>query len=212
MRYEPGHKERTRARILGAAARLLRREGVHGASVERVMRRAGLTVGGFYAHFASKTALVAETLRAFMQARREEWLLGLDGLRGWPWAEPFLRRYLNETQRDDLEAGCLLPTVLSDLTEGRAEVRHVVVEELDALVGGMSAGLGDGPGATARQRALALFVLSVGGLALSRATRRTAMSAEVLEACVAFARDAFARGEAGPAGAPQPRAPEAGSV
>ena len=191
MRYEAGHKERTRARILGAAARLLRREGFRGASVERVMRRAGLTVGGFYGHFGSKGALVAETLRGFMRARAASWLEGLDALRGRAWGEAFLLRYLNPAQRDDPEHGCLLPSVLSDLAQGKAEVRQVVVEELEALVRGMSPGLGDGAEATARQRALALFVLSVGGLAVARATRRTALSGEVLEACLAFAREAL---------------------
>jgi len=191
MRYEPGHKERTRARILGAAGKLLRREGFRGASVERVMRRAGLTVGGFYAHFGSKDSLLAETLRGFMRARTASWLEGLEALRGRTWAEAFLLRYLNPTQRDDLELGCLLPSVLSDLAQGKAQVREVVVEELEALVRLMSARLGDGAGASARQRAMALFVLSVGGLAVARATRRTAMSGEVLEACLAFAREAM---------------------
>jgi len=63
MRYGPEHKQATHLRILAAAESLFRQHGFEGASVERVMRAAGLTVGGFYAHFTSKEALLAEALR-----------------------------------------------------------------------------------------------------------------------------------------------------
>lgn len=63
MRYPAGHKERTRARIVRAAARVFRREGYHAAGLDKVMEEAGLTAGGFYAHFGSKEALLAEVLR-----------------------------------------------------------------------------------------------------------------------------------------------------
>ena len=54
MRYPAGHKEQTRAKILRAAAKVFRREGYHAVSVDKVMEEAGLTAGGFYAHFGSK--------------------------------------------------------------------------------------------------------------------------------------------------------------
>jgi AcrR family transcriptional regulator len=54
MRYPPEHRDHTRARIVSAASRLFRRRGFTGVSVEKVMRAAGLTVGGFYLHFGSK--------------------------------------------------------------------------------------------------------------------------------------------------------------
>src|SRR5438552_320049 len=56
------HKAATRERILAEAAALFRRDGVDGVSVPALMRRAGLTHGGFYAHFGSKDALVAEAV------------------------------------------------------------------------------------------------------------------------------------------------------
>jgi TetR/AcrR family transcriptional regulator, transcriptional repressor for nem operon len=52
MRYAPDHKAKTRRRILSAAARRFRERGYRGAGVDEVMRSAGLTAGGFYAHFA----------------------------------------------------------------------------------------------------------------------------------------------------------------
>ena len=70
MRYPPEHRDHTRARIVSAASRLFRRRGFAGVSVEKVMRAAGLTVGGFYLHFGSKQRLVTESLRAMLSARR----------------------------------------------------------------------------------------------------------------------------------------------
>lgn len=200
MRYVAGHKERTHARILTSARRLLRSEGMRGASVERVMRRAGLTVGGFYAHFSSKDGLLAEALRAFMRDRSQAWLAGLDDLDGPAFAKAFAGRYLNETQRDDMERGCLLPALLSELGRGSREVRRVAVEELEALAQRMSPHLQDGARATARQRALSLFVLCVGGLALARAAQGTPLSGEVLDACLAVSRDAMGEGDERPRG------------
>src|SRR5258708_7476249 len=63
MNAKAQQKERTHDAILGSAARLLRSKGIAGARVADVMSGAGLTVGGFYAPFASKEALVDEVLR-----------------------------------------------------------------------------------------------------------------------------------------------------
>ena len=62
MRYAADQKAKTRARIVAAAGRVFRREGYHAAGVDKVMAEAGLTAGGFYAHFDSKQALLAEAL------------------------------------------------------------------------------------------------------------------------------------------------------
>ena len=59
MRYKPEHKQQTRERILAEAMRLLREEWLHGLSVAKVMGSAGLTPGGFYAHFTSQDAMAA---------------------------------------------------------------------------------------------------------------------------------------------------------
>ncbi|MCX6931880.1 MAG: TetR family transcriptional regulator, partial [Verrucomicrobia bacterium] len=60
MRYPPTHKLDTRRRIVAAASAAFRERGVENTGVDEVMRRAGLTHGGFYAHFEDKAALVAE--------------------------------------------------------------------------------------------------------------------------------------------------------
>jgi TetR/AcrR family transcriptional repressor of nem operon len=65
MRYEAGHKERTRGRVVVAAARLFKERGFRGVGVDGVMGAEGLTAGGFYAHFPSKEALLEATLSSY---------------------------------------------------------------------------------------------------------------------------------------------------
>ncbi len=62
MRYDTNHKERTRARVLAQAAAEVRTKGVERVSVARVMAGAGLTHGGFYAHFGSKDDMIAQAI------------------------------------------------------------------------------------------------------------------------------------------------------
>jgi TetR/AcrR family transcriptional regulator, transcriptional repressor for nem operon len=186
MRYRPEHKQATHLRILAAAEFLFRQHGFEGASVERVMRAAGLTVGGFYAHFTSKEALLAEALRAFLQKRRERWVAGIEGLRGQEWLSHFTRRYLNRQLRDDPGEGCLMPSLLSDLTRASPEIQATFTEGLDALVREVQARLTDEQDVTARQKAMSAIALCFGAMTLARATSSHPLSNEVLEAAQAF--------------------------
>jgi TetR/AcrR family transcriptional repressor of nem operon len=182
MRYGPEHKQATRERILTAAETLFRRQGFEGASVERVMRAAGLTVGGFYAHFASKDSLLAESVRAFFQRNGERWLGGLEELRGAEWLSHFVRRYLNRHIRDNMETGCILPSVLSDLARGTPEAREAFAEGVEALVAEVASRVPGEEGVTARKRALATVTFLIGSMTLARATKGLPLSDEILEA------------------------------
>lgn len=187
MRYGPEHKQATRERILAAAESLFRREGFAGASVERVMKAAGLTVGGFYAHFSSKDTLLAESVRAFMRKTGPQWLGGLEDLRGREWLSHFVRRYVSRQNRDNLESGCLMPSVLSDLTRASPEAQAAFVEELEVLVAEAVAHVPAEAGVTtARQRALGTLALCFGTLTLARATSSQPLSDEILEAARAL--------------------------
>ncbi|WP_408889791.1 TetR/AcrR family transcriptional regulator [Myxococcus faecalis] len=186
MRYAPEHKQATRERILAAAESLFRKEGFAGASVERVMRAAGLTVGGFYAHFASKDSLLAESVRAFFQDQHSRWLGGLEELRGAEFLSHFVRRYLNRHNRDDMEEGCILPSVLSDVTRGTPEAQEALGRGVETLAAELGARVASGEGVTGRQRALATVALLFGAMTLARATKATPLSDEILEAARAF--------------------------
>ena len=188
MRYGPEHKHSTRARILAAAESLFRKQGFQGASVERVMRAAGLTVGGFYAHFASKEALLIESLRAFLQRSGAGWVAGLEELHGQEYLSHFVRRYLNRQRRDDPQMKCMMPSLLSDLTRATPEVQATLAEGLDALAREIQAHLEDEQDVTARQQALATIALCFGAMTLARATASQPFSDELLQAARALVR------------------------
>lgn len=176
-------KAETRERILASTARLLRERGIAAASVQEVMKGAGLTVGGFYAHFASKEALVDEAIRDTLRSARQR-MLEIDAAEK---LDGVVRRYLSRRHRDD-EAVCPLPSIAGEIATG-APHAEVLAAELDVHVGALAGLLPKGPGK--KRRALALLALLYGGLTLARATRGTELSDEILEACRQFARQAL---------------------
>src|ERR1700749_2573350 len=106
MNAKVERKEQSHETILQSAAKLLRERGIAGARVADVMRGAGLTVGGFYAHFATKEALIDEALRRSTREVREKLFAGLDAKAEGDRAEIVLKRYLSARHRDDLAGGC----------------------------------------------------------------------------------------------------------
>lgn len=157
-------KQQTREAILESASRLLRERGPDGASVSEVMGGAGLTVGGFYAHFASKEQLLAETLQRAARARWdplvEQGLLTL------------IRHYLSRSHRDHPAEGCPLPATVS---QAEGELRAVLAEELRHY---------------SERVPLGLIALLYGGLSLARAVDGP-LSDEILRSCRQFAKRAL---------------------
>src|SRR5258707_9155744 len=147
-------KRRTHDRIVAAAGRIVRKNGLAAASVSRVMHGAGLTIGGFYAHFPSKRAMDAEVVQATV------------GGSSTPWS---VDRYLTAAHRDDAEHGCAFPAMLSEIARADEATRLAMAHAIDARVRALAK---DGPGArgiTARERAFATLALWIGGRGLARA-------------------------------------------
>src|SRR5580692_10706186 len=115
MSSKTEQKERSHETILDSAARLLREKGIAGARVAEVMKGAGLTVGGFYAHFASKEELIDEVLQRTAGATRERLFAGLEDKPEGDRAEVVLKRYLSPAHRDDTLHGCSLPAVVGEV-------------------------------------------------------------------------------------------------
>ncbi|PTL84097.1 TetR/AcrR family transcriptional regulator [Vitiosangium sp. GDMCC 1.1324] len=182
MGHPTEQKQATHERILEAASHLFRRQGFSGASVETVMKAAGLTVGGFYAHFSSKQALLIESLSRMLTARRAEWFQGLDDLRGAEWMSHFVRRYITRAHRDAESPACPLPAVLSDVVRGDAELKEALAREVGVTVEAIAAHLPGDERADARERALATYALCIGSLSLARASAGTPLSDELLSA------------------------------
>lgn len=183
-------KEQSHETILASAARLLREKGIAGARVAEVMKGAGLTVGGFYAHFESKEALVRDALRRTGAEMRARLFQRLEDKPAADRAEVILKRYLSAAHRDEGTQGCPLPAVVGEIATTAAEQGEVLAEEVSALASAIHEHL---PRTAPRHLALGLVALMVGGLSLARALRGTPLSDEVLRACRALGRAAIRR-------------------
>lgn len=178
MRFPKDHKAKTREKIIDAAATVFRRDGFAGAGVDAVMREAGLTAGGFYAHFPSKDALFAEAVVHALQKSTLYTGPHLDGLSGADWVMAAVGRYLSPQHRDRAESGCPLPPLLSEVARGTPEAKAGIEGELKQaaeLIGGHLPAKGDD--------AFAVLALMVGGLVLARGVADPALSDRILTAC-----------------------------
>jgi TetR/AcrR family transcriptional repressor of nem operon len=147
------------------------------------MRGAGLTTGGFYAHFPSKTAMDVAIVQTLLHP-----LLGLtdlDGAAGLEWLQRAVKRYLSVAHRDNVD-GCGYPAVLSEIASAPSEVRRAFAEALEIRVNAFQPHVPP-TGVTARERALATMALTIGGLLLARAAKGTPISEELLSACRSWA-------------------------
>jgi TetR/AcrR family transcriptional regulator, transcriptional repressor for nem operon len=191
-------KRETHERILTSARSIARREGLRAASVPRVMTGAGLTVGGFYGHFPSKTAMDVEIVRSMLGIVPGRWLSGLEDREGAEWARVAIERYLNIPHRDSPD-GCPFPAVLSEIATAPEDVRLAFAEAMELRVRAFQAQVPPIAGFTPRERSLAVMALTIGGLLLSRASRGNRISEEFLAACKRWAlpeMDAPANGHA----------------
>lgn len=180
MRYDSEHKERTRARVLREAAKAIRAEGPHRVGVAGVMAKAGLTHGGFYAHFDTKDDLVV----AAMSRMFDEALAKFDQLTaGKPPAaalRAYVEFYLSKEHRDARDTGCPLPSLSADLPRLGIAARQrfaAGIADLIAAIGGQLSALGHPDPAILASSGLAEMV---GALSLARSVADPRQSEAIL--------------------------------
>lgn len=192
MRYPPEHKVATRRRIIAAASAAFREQGVDGTGVDEVMRRAGLTHGGFYAHFRDKSELVAEACAEAFDAA----VINLDRIAALPTpakrARLLIDSYLSINHRDNRGSGCLVVAVGADMGRLGGAARNGYAEgfarHLDRL--GAALRLSAEP---ERNRDLVTHLMSslVGALIFARAMEDAARSDALLAASRRMLRQEF---------------------
>lgn len=172
-------KQETHDRIVQAAARRLALNGIKGASVDAVMSDAGLTHGGFYAHFRNKKQMVEEALASAQDHMISQLGRGLES-GGREALSQMLARYLGKPHRDRPAEGCLIPVLMCEAPHAGAEFRESFEGQIDRLANIFAAELEGRP--EADDIGLGLVALAVGGLALSRAVADEAYSDRILRA------------------------------
>ena len=182
MRYSENHKQETRARVLKVAAKALREKGPDKMGVADVMRDAGLTHGGFYAHFPSKEAFLTESLNeVFAQsgARRSRLVEGL-GPRGA--LSAYIDYYVSKSHRDNPASGCPLVALNSDLPRQPKKFRVAFDVGVKLLAGELREWIAAIGIEDADKVAVSVLSAMVGAVALSRAVSDPYLSDELLDA------------------------------
>src|SRR5687768_5210084 len=177
MRYGKDQKQATRRRIVEAAGRRFKQDGIDGAGVAAVMSDAGLTNGAFYAHFASKEDLVANVLADQLRNQRQR----LDSEPSdRPGLDAFVRSYLSPHHRDQCANGCPSAALLDEIARRPAATRQVFTDELMGVIDDIAARLDSTDAEAARKDALTVFGLMVGTLQLARALTDRDLSDQLL--------------------------------
>jgi AcrR family transcriptional regulator len=187
-------KEQTRERILRAAARAIRKHGYEGVGVAEVMKEAGLTHGGFYAHFQSRDALLAAAAEQAGSESAENLARAL--AKAKPGAELFslVDTYLadNHVTAAEQGLGCAIAAAGSEVPRQCPEVRRAVSRRIKELIGTIERQLPGWGKAAAHEKAMAVVATMVGALMLAR----TVDDAQLSKAIRKSARDLI-RGAAG---------------
>ncbi len=166
MRYGKDQKQATRQRIVEAAGRRFKQDGIDGAGVAAVMSDAGLTNGAFYGHFSSKEDLVANVLADQLRAQRQSLDAQPSDRAG---LEAFVRYYLSPQHRDQCADGCPSAALLDEIARRPAATRQVFTDELMGVIDDIASRLDPTDAEAARTAALTVFALMVGTLQLARA-------------------------------------------
>jgi len=174
------HKARTRQRILDEAARVMRECGTESIGVASLMKRVGLTHGGFYAHFDSREALVqaviAEMFTDSTQRMQPLWQQPDPAER----LNTLIDYYLSETHRDSPAEGCPMPALVSEVGHLPDEAKAIFTQGVASMLKRLSELLTELGLRDAEALASSLLAEMVGALALARACPDKALSATML--------------------------------
>ena len=182
MRYSKEHKQETHARIVKKASVRLREKGAHGIGVADLMKEAGLTHGGFYAHFDSREALVIEAFAYAMDRSTERWRKVAEETPADKRLATIVENYLTPVHRDDPGHGCAVPTLGAEIARESPKTRKAFAAKLEAMIDMMADQILDVPRKSARKQAVAALATMMGTLVLSRIAGNGEFSDEILSA------------------------------
>jgi AcrR family transcriptional regulator len=185
MPYSKGHRAQVRDRIVESARRLFNRNGFEAVSIDSIMEEAGLTRGGFYSYFDSKSALYIEVLNCFFTD--PNWKNSWEGVEidlALPEVAPqIVRAYLSRQHFDDVENSCPMVALPNDVARSNPKVRAA----FNGIFKGMVAMLSRDLKCSTRQRedtALAIAALCVGGMVVARALSDASLADRLRDAAV----------------------------
>lgn len=181
MHSKPTRRETTHERIVEVAARMLRHNGYSGVGIADVMNQAGLTHGGFYAHFASRDALLAEAVEragrdsAAVMTRR----IDTSRARGQSALRALVDGYLSETHLRGVEGGCVVAALSSEMPRQSPTLLAPSVDRVRSLIEMVQRALPEGG---TQEQAMVIAGTMVGTLQLARTLGANAQGKAMLAA------------------------------
>jgi TetR/AcrR family transcriptional regulator, transcriptional repressor for nem operon len=186
MRYSKEHKQQTHARIVKKASVRLREKGAHGIGVADLMKEAGLTHGGFYAHFDSREALVIEAFADAMDRSTERWRKLGEQTAPEERLATIVASYLTPLHRDDPGHGCAVPALSAEIARESPKTRKAFAAKLEQMIDMLAMQIPDAaPKAApkaARQQAIAVIATMMGTMVMARVAGTGEFSEEILAA------------------------------
>ena len=184
MRYEKGHKDTTRQRIIDTASQQFRENGVAAVGIAGIMSGAGLTNGAFYAHFSSKEDLVETVLTSALRRREERLRSAAEANEG---LEAVIRDYLNPSHRDRSSGGCPTAALVAEVARHPKATRDAFTKKVSTFIELITTQIRQGSQQERRRRAIAIYGMMVGTLQIARAVNDSKLSDEILESGVGAA-------------------------
>jgi len=182
MRYSKEHKLETHARIVRKASVRLREKGAHGIGVADLMKDAGLTHGGFYAHFDSREALVIEAFSYAMDRSIDRWRQLVSQAAPPDRFAAIVEAYLSPQHRDNPGHGCAVPSLGAEIAREGPKTRKAFAAKLDQMIAMLAEQFTAEGGKSARQQAMSALATMMGTLVLARIAGSGELSEELLGA------------------------------
>jgi AcrR family transcriptional regulator len=185
-------KEETRSRILRAAARAIRKHGYEGVGVADVMKEAGLTHGGFYAHFESRDALLAAAAEQAGAESNERLGRAVASARPGEELSALVDSYLSDRHVGAAEEGlgCAIAAAGSEVPRQQPEVRRAAGRRIKELIGLVERQFPDWGKSAAHEKAMAITATMVGALLLARGVDDPQLSRSIRKAARELIRGA----------------------
>ncbi len=188
MPYPAGHSAKVKGRIVQSARRLFNRYGFDNVSLDQIMSGAGLTRGGFYSYFPSKSDLYAEVLGCFFTD--PEWKNCWEGvevdLASTEVGPQVVRAYLSRQHFEDVENSCPMVALPSDVTRSGESAKRAFEMVFSAMVSVLERSMVGGR-RQRRFRAEAIAALCVGGMVVARAMANRTVADELRDGCMSVA-------------------------
>ena len=188
MPYPVGHRARVKRKIIESARRLFHRHGFDNVSVQQIMLGAGLTHGGFYSYFRSKSALYAKVLgSSFTDPERKSQWEGVEvDLASSQAAAQMVKAYFSRQHFEDVENSCSMVALPTDVMRSGEETRRAYEEVFTEMVKVLERSVTDEK-EHRRAKAQAVAALCVGGMVVARAIQNRLAADELRDACMAMA-------------------------